>query len=169
MAGFSHPRWQKIKDIMLEKTPGDPKIHRMRIIALLESDFKQANWLLIARPLTWLLEDSDMIPDMQHGSRSGKLCQSTVLNKQLLFNITRYTKETTAFIENDAMGCFDHTANPLVLLIPRRLGLPKSIVNSLAQTWEKTTHLIRTKYGISVESYINDKLNLLFGPGQGAT
>jgi len=43
------------------------------------------------------------------------------------------------------------------------------VVNSLAQTWEETTHLIRTKYGISDEGYSNDKLNLLFGPGQGAT
>jgi hypothetical protein len=137
MTGFSHPRVQKIIDIMLEKTPGDPKSHRLQIIALLESDFNQENRLLIARPLTWLLKDNDVIPDMQHGSRSGKLCQSAVLNKQLVFDITRHTKETTAFIENDAVGCFDRIANPLVLLILRRLGLLKSVINSLAQTWEK--------------------------------
>jgi hypothetical protein len=154
---------------MFEETPGDPKIHRLRIIALLESDFNQANRLLIARPLTWLPEDNGMISDMQHGSRSGKLCQSAVLNKQLVFDIMKYTKETTAFRENAAVGCFDRIANPLVLLILRSLGLPESIANSLAQTWEKTTHLIRTKYGISEEGYTNDVLNLLFGPGQGAT
>jgi hypothetical protein len=33
----------------------------------------------------------------------------------------------------------------------------------------ETTHLIRTKYGVSEEGYSNEKLNLLFGPGQGAT
>jgi len=169
MAGFSHPRWQKIIDIMLEKTPDDPKIHRLRIIALLESDFNQANRMLIARPITWLLEDNDMIPEMQYGSRRGKLCQSAVFNKQLVFDITRYMKDTISIIENDAIRCFDRIANPLVLLILRHLGLLKTVVNSLAQTWEETTHLIRTKYGISDEGNSNDKLNLLFGPGQGAT
>jgi hypothetical protein len=106
---------------------------------------------------------------MQHGSRSGKLCQSAMLNKQLVFDITRYTKETTAFIENDAVGCFDRIANPLVLLILRRLGLPRSVVNSLAQIREEITHVIRTQYGISDEGYTNDVLNFLYGPGQGAT
>ncbi len=104
MAGFSHPRWQKIIDIMLEKTPDDPKIHRLRIIALLESDFNQTNRMLIARPITWLLEDNDMIPEMQYGSRSGKLCQSAFFNKQLVFDITRYMKDTISVIENDAIG-----------------------------------------------------------------
>jgi hypothetical protein len=67
------------------------------------------------------------------------------------------------------VGCFDRIATPLVLLILKRLGLPSSVVSSLAQTWERTTHVIRTQYGISDESYTNDVLNLLFGPGQGAT
>jgi hypothetical protein len=78
-------------------------------------------------------------------------------------------KETAAFIENDAVSCFDQIVNPLVLLFPLCLRLSKTVVASLAQTWEKTVQHIRTQYGVSEEFYENDVFSLLFGTGQGAT
>ncbi len=170
LAGFSPQRRHQVVDIILEKNPGDPKIHRLRIIALQESDFNQSNRLLITRPLMHHLEDNTLIPSiMQYGSRPGRHCHSAILNKQLTFEIIRQTKATAAFIENDVIGCYDRMVNPILILYLWRLGTNAQIAESLALTWENTVHRIKTKYGVSTECYTNTDNDLLYGPGQGST
>jgi hypothetical protein len=92
-----------------------------------------------------------------------------VLNKVLTYEIHRYNKWPLAYIENDAVGCYDRIINPLVLIFLRILGLSTTLVASLAQTWEATYHKIKTLYGISRHQYTNTLQFLLYGPGQGST
>jgi len=148
LVGFSPSRWQTVVDVMLEKSPGNSKLHRLRSIALQESDFNQSNWLAFGRPVMHLLEDSKLLPPMQHGSRPARLCISAVLNKQLQLEIQCYRKLPFAYIENDATGCYDRIVNPLVLLFLWKLGVPAATVKSLASTWESTIHRIKTLYGV---------------------
>jgi hypothetical protein len=113
--GFSPNSWHKIIDVMLEKEVGNPKVHWLQIVALLESDFNQSHWILIACRLSHHMEDNSMVPDMQHGSRPSKMCISPVINKVLTYNIVCQTKVSGAFIEHDAIWCYDKLVNALVL------------------------------------------------------
>jgi hypothetical protein len=109
-----------------------------------------------------------MLPDMQFGSRSGKRCSSAVLKKVLSHDHVRILKHMAAYIENDAIGCYNRLVNNLILMVLQKLGLPSSISHTLSKLWDSTIHLIKTTYGTSSVTYGHTPEHPLYGPGQGS-
>jgi len=101
-AGYSPQQWQLVTDLMLEKTPGSPKVHRLRVIQLYESNMNQGCCILINRQLGHIAEDHNNIKDMQYGSHLGKICLTPVLNKKLIHDLFWQTKKTGTTLDNDA-------------------------------------------------------------------
>ncbi len=167
--GFAPDRWKRVTDIMLEKETGNSRCHRLRILALFESDFNNAKRIVIGHRLMHHLEDFDLLSPMQHGSRPGRQCISAVLKKVLAHDYVRLTVTTAAFIENDAIGCYDRLVNNLILMLLKKLGLPPSVSHCMAELWDSVVHLIKTVYGISDVTYGSTPEYPLYGPGQGST
>jgi len=168
-AGFAPDRWTRVTDIMLEKEANNPRCHRLHILALFESDFNHAKRVIIGRRLLHHMKDQGMLPDMHHGSVPGKHCLSAVLKKVLSHDHLRLTKTGGAFIENDAVGCYDRLVNNLVLMLLVKLGLPKSVASCIGELWDNVVHLIKTVYGISLVTYGCTTDKPLYGPSQGST
>jgi hypothetical protein len=74
-----------------------------------------------------------------------------------------------AFIENDAIGCYDRLVNNLILMLLKKLGLPPTVSKCMGELWDKVIHLIKTVYGISNISYASTPDFPLYGTGQGST
>ena len=167
--GFTFERWRKCVDVVLPKDEGEFKIHRFRIIRLVETDFNQSLGMLLARPLGHFLEDTNEYPDMQYGSRDGQMTISAVLNKVLTFDIVRLTKTVMATEENDAVGCYDRIVQQMVSLHLQRMGLALAVIICVCRTFDETKHYIRTAHGLSTTYYESTTSVPLFGAGQGTT
>jgi hypothetical protein len=154
---------------MLEKEANNPRCHRLRILALFESDLNHAKRIIIGRRLLHHMNDKGMLPSMQHGLVPGKHCLSAALKKVFSHDYIRLTKKSGAFIENDAVGCYDRLVNNLVLMLIVKLGLPKSVASCIGDLWDNVVHLIKTIYGIFSVSYGSTASQPLYGPGQGST
>jgi hypothetical protein len=126
--GFVPQRWTRVADVMLQKDKGSARCHRLRIIALFESNLNQAKRILIGQKLNHHLEDENLLSNIQFGSWPGIQCQSAVLHKVLAHDKSRLSKCTSAYIENNAVGCYDRMVNNLLL---RWLGFAISISSCL--------------------------------------
>ena len=154
---------------MLLKEPGNARCHRLRIVAIFESDFNHAKKILMGRKISHHITDANLLPSMQYGSLPGRQCLSASLNKVLMHDYVNLTKTAAAFMENDAISANVHLVNSVVPMTLTKLGIPPSVTTCLGAVWDATVHQIKTVYGISDFSYINSPDRPLFGPGQGST
>jgi len=85
--------WLLALQILLEKTPGRPLIHRLRIIQLLKMDMNITFKLIWGRRLVWNIEDNNLMEDtLQFRARPIRRAISAVLLKVVTYDLIRQLK-----------------------------------------------------------------------------
>jgi hypothetical protein len=81
--GFSPTRWQMVINAMLEKIPGKPLLHKLRVIHILEADYNLALKQIFGKRLLQNCEKHGHLGDYQDGFRKGRSTIRTLLHNEL--------------------------------------------------------------------------------------
>ena len=165
--GYSYTRWQTIVNAMLEKDPGVPKIHRLRVIHLYEYDF---NLILCVkwRQLLHHASVNHLINPHCYGSQPGKCALDAVLTKELEYELCRLTRKALVQFDNDAASCYDRIPCFLANVASRKYGMAKQVCIVQGKTLAEAKYHLKTKLGISEEHVIHTYEAPWFGTGQGS-
>jgi hypothetical protein len=100
--GYSYSPWQKVVNVMLEKEPGNRKIHRLRVIHLYEADYNLilgVKW----RQLIHHCEDNQLLHSSLYGARPGRGALEPVFIEELINEITRMSRKP---LQHATIGLF---------------------------------------------------------------
>jgi hypothetical protein len=152
---------------MIEIDKRSPKITRLRIIQLFEADYNMVLSTVFGKRMMRFAQKY-CNPNENQYATPGKQCQSAVLNKVIMYDIMRLTRQRGASAEFDAVACFDHNIPALVVAACRRLGLDKNAGEMLRDSLTNTTHSVCTGHGESTSNFKDTPEHVLFGTGQGS-
>ena len=103
--------WKNAVNIMIEKDKGSPKLHRLRVIELMEADLKFCISTVFGKRIMDFTTKYFGLSDNQYVSRRGHLCQSAIMNKLLTYGILRILKKKDATADFDTVANYDRMIN----------------------------------------------------------
>ena len=152
---------------MLEKDPGIPKIHRLRVIHLYEANYNLILGVKWRRVLHHAVQ-SNLINEGCYGSQPGKEATDALYVRELEYEISHLTRKASLHFNNNATLCYDRIPCFLANLASRKYGMNQKICVVQGKTLEETKYYLKTKFGVS-EDFINHSIvHPLFGTGQGS-
>jgi hypothetical protein len=153
--GYSFDRWKDVVNVMLMKDPGDPKIHRLRVIHLYEADYN----LLLAvkwRSAMHHAEDHHLLNEGLYGSRAGRSAHEPVFIKVLQNEIYKVSMKPGINFDLDAT-----ILAAIAAITSRAKGMTKHVVAVCVKT-------LVTSLGISDTFYRHCVAYPIHGTGQGS-
>jgi hypothetical protein len=149
--GICLNRWQKVIDVMLAKEERLCRLHKLRIIQLIEADFNQCLIMLFTKPITHNMDKYEARSPCQWAHR-GHSCTSAVLYKLLQLEDARIMHSSMSWMETDFAGCYDRIMPNVELSNSRKFVASKTACQTLLKVWEGLQHHVKTAAGTS-ESY----------------
>jgi hypothetical protein len=152
---------------MLEKSPGNPLLHKLRVIHILEADFNLTLKAIFGRRLMKNCEKHGTIGDLKDGFRKERSTTRTLLHNELINDYNKRLRMDNYVGMTDIPGCFDRILPSIISLLNRKNGCPKEAMKMHADTLAKAKYHLKTQHGIAEEFYSNDTTPV-YGNGQGA-
>jgi hypothetical protein len=104
---FVYERWKTVVNATIEKIPGRPLLHKLRVIHLMESDINLVVGIEIGRRLIRHAMASGHMSMEQFGSLPGRKAIDPLALKHMILAIARLSTTNMASFDNDAKSCFD--------------------------------------------------------------
>jgi hypothetical protein len=165
--GFSPLRWQTVINAMLEKVPGNPLLHKLRVIHILEADYNLTLKAIFGRHLLHNCEDHGVLGDLQDGFRKGQSTTRTLLHNEIINDYNKHLRIDNYTGMTYISGCFNRILPSMIALLNRKNGCTREAVRMHSETLKKAKYYIKTQHGISSSFYSNETCPV-YGNGQGA-
>ena len=163
---YALTRWCNSATTLLEKSMGNPFIHKYRTIHLLESDLNYIMRVIWGKNFMQHNEIGKTFHNNQYGGRKGRQPTSAILNKVLTLDVIRYYGEDMIIVDNDVKACYDRIIPYVTLFLLRRLGMPVLLGRFMCNVLNNMKYTIRTGAGYTAP--YSHKDTRLFGTEQGA-
>ena len=161
-------RWKVTHTTLLEKIPGNPWIHSLRAIHIVEGDLQFIAKYFYSVKMMKTAETKKLITDEQYGGRAQRMAQSAVIHKLLYYNISHQTHTSAAFMGDDTRACYDRIVTRHSSIESRKWELSAQITNFTTKFINSQNFHIRTSHGISEGEYhYYDEQTPIQGSGQG--
>jgi hypothetical protein len=117
--GYCFNCWEKVVTTLIEKDPGDPRIHRLRVIHLYEDCYNLLLGLTYRKSLH-AAEDLEVLHEGNYGSRPCRSSLDPVGIEVLQTEYSHLTRLAHLKFSNDADSCYDQI---IVSWRPARSGI----------------------------------------------
>jgi hypothetical protein len=153
--GICLSRWQKVIDVTLAKEEGLCRLHKLRIIQLIEVDLHNMDKYEARSPCQW--------------AQRGNSCTSAVLYKLLQLENSRIMQSSMSWMETDFSGCYDRIMPSVALINSRKFGASRTACQTLGKVLQGLQHHVNTAAGTRESHYpLEVSSEIHSGAGQGS-
>ena len=149
--GFSLISWRQATDVMILKKSGVLNIERLRTIVLYEADYNFFNKCVGRQAMDNGIYNN-LVAEEQY-SKPNSSAQDQCINRRLIFDLVRHTKQAMALASSDLKSCYDRIVHSAASLAMQRVGISQQVIQTMFDTVQKCEHKVCTAYGDSKNMY----------------
>jgi hypothetical protein len=165
--GYRFDRWKQVVNAMIEKEPGNPQLHRLRVIHLYESDYNSLLGIKM-RQVIHNCEDLKTINPGMYGSHANRQASDPTFIAVLQYDYAVLTRWPAIKFNNDVTSCYDRILPSVSNITARSMGLHSHVAQIHGDMPEQAVYRIKTQLGISDGFYSHSLIDPVFGTGQGS-